>query len=505
MMSLSVCNVEGRDSRRLLLERRKARPSAPQGRRQMTARERAERICDLGSLFVPASMRRGRAATYGGVSVDRDGDGVVVGLGQVQGRPVVVVSHDFGVAGGSIGSAFADSVVRWQRLAIDIGCPIVYLNDSGGARIHEGIEALDGCGRIFAENIHARDVVPQVSVIMGPCAGAAAYSPALTDWTVMVRGQGQMFLTGPEVVRAATGETVDPEDLGGALLHTKDSGVAHLDVEDELAACAVVRQMLGFLPSRAGGDLPVMEAVPPRLALSVLTSVVPSSPAVPFNMRRVLGAILDGSEDLELMARYGASLLTGFARLDGVPVGIVASQSRRRGGILDAQAAVKGARFVSFCGRFGLPIITFVDVPGFLPGSAEEKRGVITHGAGLLAAYVGARVPKLTVIVRKAYGGAYIAMGSRSLGADFSWAWMGSELAVMGPEAAVGLLHRRELAAAADPRTMRRELAAHYRESVTQPLVAAEAGIVDEVIFPEESRDRLVTALRILRSRSREH
>ena len=505
-MALQAVEIEGDDPRQLLLERRKARAvPGKQGRRQLTARERVERICDPGSFFEPTSMRRGRAAAYGGASVDRDGDGVIAGFGRVQGRPVVVVSHDFGVAGGSIGSAFADSVVRSQHLAQDVGCPIVYLNDSGGARIHEGIEALNGCGRIFAENVRARDVVPQISVIMGPCAGAAAYSPALTDWTIMVRGQGQMFLTGPEVVRAATGQTADPEDLGGALLHTRDSCVAHLDVEDELAACATIRQLLGFLPSRAGGDLPVVDAVPPRLESTVLTSIVPASPAKPFNMRRVLGAILDDGDDLELMPRYGTSLLTGFSRLDGVPVGIVASQPRRRGGILDAASAAKGARFVSFCGRFGLPILTFVDVPGFLPGSAEEKKGVITHGASLLAAYVGAQVPKLTMIVRKAYGGAYIAMGSRSLGADFCWAWTGPELAVMGPEAAVGLLHRRELATAPDPVTRRRELADHYRESITQPFIAAEAGMVDEVILPEESRDRLVSALRFLRSSSKEH
>lgn len=436
--------------------------------------------------------------TYGGAGIARDGDGVIAGIGRVGGRPVAVVSHDFSVAGGSIGSAFAEAVVRVQQLAMDIGAPIVYLNDSGGARIHEGIQSLHGCGQIFASNVRARAVVPQVSVIMGPCAGAAAYSPALTDWTIMIRERGQMFLTGPEVVRLAIGESVDPEDLGGARLHTEDSGVAHLDVADEIQALASVRQLLGFLPSRAGAPLPLSDSVAPQTDPEVLAGVVPASPAKPYNMRRVLAAVLDGGDELELMPGYGPSLLTGFARLDGVPVGVVASQPKCRGGILDSETAVKCARLVSFCARFGLPVLTFLDVPGFMPGSVEERRGVISHGAGMLAAYVEAAVPKLTLVVRKAYGGAYIAMGSRALGADFTWAWTSAELAVMGPEAAVGLLHRRELRAATDPAAERRRLAAAYREQVTRPFVAAEAGILDEVILPEESRERMIAALRLL-------
>ena len=380
------------------------------------------------------------------------GDGVIAAVGEVTGRPVVVLSHDFGYRGGSIGSVFADTVVRAQRLAIDRRIPLVYLNDSGGARIHEGVSALDGCGRIFRQNVLARAVVPQISVIMGPCAGAAAYSPALTDWTVMVRGGSQMFLTGPEVVRAATGEVVDPEDLGGALLHTRESGVAHLDADDETHALALVRQLLAFLPQSVGAPLPKRPVAQPDTPVEDIAALVPSAPQKPFNMRRVLSGVLDGGGDeLELMPRFAQSVLTGFARLEGLPVGIVASQPSRRGGILDARSATKAARFVTLCGRFGIPILTFVDVPGFMPGTTEERRGVITHGAELLAAYVEARAPKLTVVVRKAYGGAYIAMGARSLGADFSWAWPTAEVAVMGPEAAVGLLHRRELAAADNP------------------------------------------------------
>jgi acetyl-CoA/propionyl-CoA carboxylase, biotin carboxylase, biotin carboxyl carrier protein len=489
-------------AREVLLSRRAARrgEGAVSGR-QLPAWGRVERLCDPRSFVELAPLRRGHAPTYGGAGVARDGDGVIAGFGSVAGRPVAVVAHDFGVAGGSIGSGFAESVVRLQQLAMDVGAPIIYLNDSGGARIHEGIQSLHGCGRIFTQNVRAQRVVPQVSVIMGPCAGAAAYSPALTDWTIMVRGRGQMFLTGPEVVRAAVGEVVDPDDLGGALLHTTDSGVAHLDAADELEALAAVRQLLGFLPSRAGAPVPVIGAVAPQVEPDVLATVVPESPARPFNMRRVLAAVLDGGDELELMPGFGPSLLTGFARLDGVPVGVVASQPKCGGGVLDAQTAVKCSRFVSFCGRFGLPVLTFLDVPGFMPGSVEERKGVITHGAGMLAAYVEAAVPKLTLVVRKAYGGAYIAMGSRSLGADFTWAWTSAELAVMGPEAAVGLLHRRELAAAGDPADTRRELAAEYRTTVTHPFLAAEAGIIDEVILPEESRGRMVSALRLLMSK----
>ena len=452
---------------------------------------------DPGTFSELEPFRRARAAQYGSTA-PADGDGVIIGWGLVRGRLTAVAAHDFAFAGGSIGAGFAAKVTRIQRLAIDKKMPIVYLNDSGGARIHEGIEALNGCGEIMALNVTAARVVPQVSVIMGPCAGAAAYSPALTDWTIMVRGTGQMFLTGPEVVRAATGEHVDPEDLGGTTLHTRSSGVAHLEAGDEDEALAHVRQLLSFFPQSSGQDLPErLPASPLPARAHALPELVPANPRAAFDMRDVLAGILDASLLFEVMPAIAPSLLTGFARLDGVPVGVVASQPLRKGGILDAATAAKGARFVSFCGRFGLPIVTFVDVPGFLPGSAEERRGVITHGAALVAAYVGARVPKLTVIVRKAYGGAYIALGSRALGADLTWAWPQAEIAVMGPEAAVGLLHRRALRDAAEPNEMRAKLAADYRERVTSPLTAAELGLIDDVILPEETRDRLVSGLRM--------
>ncbi|MEX2459505.1 MAG: carboxyl transferase domain-containing protein, partial [Actinomycetota bacterium] len=330
----------------------------------------------------------------------------------------------------------------------------------------------------------------------GRCAGAAAYSPSLTDWTVMVPGASQMFLTGPAVVRAATGEDVEPEVLGGAAIHSRESNVAHLLAADETRATAAVRRLLSFLPRAVGEVLPRL-AAPLRTMPGPLDEVLPASPRAPFDMWRILDGVLDGGDRLELMSEFAPAMITALARLDGVPVGVVASQPARRGGILDSRGAAKVARFVAFCGRFGLPILTFVDVPGFLPGTTEERRGVINHGASMLAAYVEAPSPKLTVIVRKAYGGAYIAMGSRSVGADFTWAWPGAEVAVMGPEAAVGLLHRRELASAANEAELRAELAAGYRAAVTNPFVAAEAGIIDEVIYPGETRARMAAALRI--------
>ncbi|WP_228001335.1 acyl-CoA carboxylase subunit beta [Nocardia australiensis] len=463
--------------------------------RQLSARDRARALCDDGVFHEIATLREGGGGMLGG-GASLPGDGVAVGWGLVRGRPTAVASHDFGVAGGSIGSVFADKVVRLQRFAIDTGMPIVYINDSGGARIHEGIEALHGCGRIFAQNVLAKKRVPQISLIMGPCAGAAAYSPALTDWTVMVAGLARLFLTGPEVVKAATGEIVDPEDLGGTALHTGDSGVAHLAAADEAAALRLTVELLGYLPQCRGSELPLEPARDPERDPADLHHIVPTAGNTPFDVRQALACIVDAGSGLELAGRFSPSVVTGFARLNGVPVGIVASQSRRRGGILDAKAAQKVARFVRFCGRFGVPITTFVDVPGFMPGAVEERRAVITHGADMLDAYADAGSPRLTVIMRKAYGGAYIAMGSQSLGADFTWAWPGAEIAVMGPEGAVGILHRRELAAAEDPRAARAGLAAEYRATVTHPFRAVDAGIVDDVIKPEATRDALIAALR---------
>lgn len=478
--------------REVLAHRRRERMARiePKGVREFTARERAEMFVDAGSFVEISPLRR---------AAGKSGSGVVVGWGMTDGHPVVVASHDAAVASGAIGAVFAEHVMRAQRLAIDKGYPIVYINDSGGANIHDGIHALHGCGGIFANNVEASHKIPQISLILGPCAGAAAYSPALTDWTIMVKGQGQMFLTGPEIVKAATGEDAHPDDIGGSLLHTKISGVAHLEVNTESEAFAAARLLLSFLPPRVGGPVKNVPAAAPDPAAEYdLPRLVPERTSVVFDMNKLLDGVLDAGPRFEVSPTYGTSVLTLFARLEGRPVGVVASQPQSRGGILDSKSSVKVARFVEFCSRFGLPILTFVDVPGFLPGTVEEKRGVITHGAKVLKAYVEAKSPVLTVIVRKAYGGAYIAMGARSLGADFTWAWAGSEIAVMGPGGAVALLHRRELKAADDPIALRDSLAADYREQVARPYIAAEAGIVDDVILPEETRSRMADALLVL-------
>ena len=491
-------SVRPDSARDVLTARRETRleRSGPMGNREYTARQRAEQLLDPATFVQLSLLRRPRVTSYGGSREGVDGDGVIVGWGTIGGRATMVVSHDFSVAGGSIGAVFAESVMHGQRIAIDHGMPIVYINDSGGARIHEGIEALHGCGGIFSLNVEASHVVPQISIILGPCAGAAAYSPALTDWTIMAKGQGQMFLTGPEIVKAATGEVVEPDEIGGSRLHTKESGVAHLEVETEGEAFAAARQILEHTPEM---NVPPTPGSGPRAAAAAaLPNVVPASPSAAYDMNQVLDGILDEGPRVDLMPTFGTSIITTLARLDGRPVGVVANQPRGRGGILDSSSSVKAARFVNYCARFGLPILTFVDVPGFLPGSVEERRGVITHGASLLRAYVEAKTPKLTVIVRKAYGGAYIAMGSSSLGADFSWAWADSEIAVMGPGGAVGLLFRRELKAAEDQASLRQTLAEEYRSQVTRPFIAAEAGIVDDVILPEETRGRLADALRLL-------
>ena len=476
--------------RDVLARRRTYEPARPRGRRVFTAQERARLLLDPDT-FVPLTPMRGMGE---GRSI-----GVVTGWGLMEGRPVVVVSHDAAIASGAIGEAFAEAVQAAQRLAIDRGFPIVYINDSGGAKIDEGIRALHGCGGVFRLNVQAQRRVPQISLILGPCAGAAAYSPALTDWTIMVREHSQMFLTGPDVVRAAIGEDATAEEIGGSWVHTRTSGVAHLEVESEQDAFDAARRLLSFLPSHVDGAPARRDGVPPaQLAAARLPHVVPESPSEVFDMSLVLDGLLDHAPRLELTPNHAPSILTVLARLDGHPVGVLANQPAARGGILDAESSVKAARFVEFCARFGLPVITFVDVPGFMPGTVEESRGVITHGARLLHAYASATSPLLTVIVRKAYGGAYIAMGATSLGADVTWAWSGAEIAVMGPAGAVNLLHRRELAAASDPAALRAELAQRYRENVARPYLSAEAGIVDDVILPEETRGRMVSALRML-------
>jgi len=487
-----VTELEQKPDHRLALEHRRHERFArvePRGKRVHTARERVELLFDEGSFVETTPLR----SAHGG------GSGVVTGWGLVDGRPVVVASHDAAVASGAIGAVMAEAIMDAQRLAMERGFPIVYVNDSGGARIPDGIHALHGCGGIFALNVEAQARIPQISLILGPCAGAASYSPALTDWTIMVKEQGHMFLTGPGIVKAATGEDATADEIGGSTLHTETSGVAHLEVASEEEALESARLLLSFLPSHVGGPQQAGAPVPANpMAAEALPGLVPEKTSVVFDMNQLVDGVLDNGARLELMPDHAGSVLTLFGRLDGHPVGVVANQPACRGGILDSKSSVKLARFVEFCGRFGVPVLTFVDVPGFLPGTVEESRGVITHGAKVLKAYVDAKSPKLTVVVRKAYGGAYIAMGAKSLGADQTWAWSNSEIAVMGPGGAVSLLHRRELAAAEDPVALRDQLAADYRENVARPYVAAEAGVIDDVILPEETRGRMAAALRML-------
>jgi acetyl-CoA/propionyl-CoA carboxylase carboxyl transferase subunit len=478
--------------RDVLAQRRGVTIPEPRGRRTFNAEQRARLLLDPDTFVRLTPLRTGEGGT---------GAGVVAGWGRVEGRPVVVISHDASVASGAISAVFAEAVMEGQRLAIERGFPIVYVNDSGGARIHDGIHALHGCGGIFKLNVEASRKVPQISVILGPCAGAAAYSPALTDWTIMVREQAQMFLTGPSIVKEATGEDATAEEIGGSRMHTETSGVAHLEVDTEQEALDAARRLLSFLPSHVDGPQNVQAPHPvDPTAAARLPHVVPDKSSVVFDMFDVLDGVLDAGPRMELMPRHAPSVLTVLGRLDGRPVGVLANQPNARGGILDSKASVKASRFVEFCTRFKVPVLTFVDVPGFLPGTVEEGRGVITHGATLLRAYAAATSPLLTVVVRKAYGGAYIAMGAKSLGADFTWAWSGAEIAVMGPGGAVALLHRRALAAADDPDALRSKLAADYREEVARPYLAAEAGILDDVILPEETRDRMAAALDMLTS-----
>jgi len=457
-----------------------------------TARERLEMLLDPGSFEELDAFSRL-------TEEDALGDSVVTGSGLVAGRPVCVFAQDFTVQGGSVGAVHGRKICKVMDLALSNGVPLIGLNDSGGARIQEGVDALAAYGEIFFRNTMASGVIPQISVILGPCAGGAVYSPAITDWTFMVRGTGHMFITGPDVLRAVTREEVTFESLGGAQVHAEKSGVAHFVCEDEEAALAQARRLLGFLPENNAEDPPShpTDDAPERLAPE-LDDLVPEAPDRAYDMRRVIQAVVDGGDWLEVHEGFAPNLLVGFARLAGQPVGIVAQQPDVLAGVLDIDASDKGARFIRFCDCFNIPIVTLVDTPGFLPGSAQEHGGIIRHGAKLIFAYAEATVPKVSVITRKAYGGAYIVMSSKHLRGDINLAWPSAEIAVMGPEAAVSVVHRKELAAAADATALRETLTAAYRQQYASPYVAAARGYVDAVIVPRETRPRLIAALRML-------
>ena len=472
----------------------------PKGK--LTARERIELLCDPGSFTELDALAVHRTEAFGMGERKIPGDGVVTGYGRVEGRDIFLFSHDASVFGGSLGEVFAEKVCKVMDLAVRSGRPCIGINDSGGARIQEGVVSLAGYADIFYRNVQSSGVVPQISVIVGPCTGGAVYSPAITDFVFMVEQLGYMFITGPEVIRVTTGEKVGFDDLGGAEVHNIKSGVAHFLSHGEAEAFACVRRLLSYLPASNRERPPAIESRDePDRRDSALQAVIPENPQQPYDMKAVIDAVVDRDSFFEVQEHFAQNLVVGLARLDGEVVGIVGNQPRILAGALDINASVKGARFVRFCDAFNIPLVTFVDVPGFLPGTSQEYNGIIRHGAKLLYAFAEATVPKLTVITRKAYGGAYDVMSSKHIGADFNYAWPTAEIAVMGPRAAVNIIFRRELAAAEEGAGKGEELVLDYRERFANPYVAAERGYVDDVIEPQETRPTLIRSLKLLKDK----
>jgi propionyl-CoA carboxylase beta chain len=469
---------------------------------KLTARERLELFLDPGSFVEMDKFKTHRCGDFGMEASKIPGDGVVTGYGLVEGRQVFVFAQDFTVFGGSLSGAYSEKVCKVMDRALEVGCPVVGLNDSGGARIQEGVVSLAGYADIFLRNTLASGVVPQISVIMGPCVGSAVYSPAITDFIFMVKNTSYMFIAGPDVIRTATHEEVTKEDLGGAQVHSEKSGVAHFTGDTEEATLRAVRELLGFLPLSNREDPPARPCSDdPARRDDLLETVVPESPSETYDMKEVVKAVVDDRHFFEVAPHFAANMVVGFARMNGRPVGVVANQPSVLAGCLDIDASVKGARFVRFCDAFNLPLITFVDVPGFLPGTDQEWGGIVKHGAKLLYAFAEATVPKITVIARKAYGGAYDVMASKHIRADVNLAYPSAEIAVMGPESAVNVVFRKEILAARDQEAERQRLVVEYREKFANPYKAAELGYVDEVIRPEETRPRVIRALEMLRAK----
>jgi propionyl-CoA carboxylase beta chain len=494
---------------------------------KMTARERIERLLDPGSFTELDELARHRATDFGMTANRPYGDGVVTGFGTIDGRPVCVFSQDFTVFGGSLGEVYGEKIVKVMDHAMKVGCPIIGINDGGGARIQEGVVALGLFAEIFRRNVLASGVIPQISLIMGPCAGGAVYSPAITDFTLMVEGISHMFITGPDVIKTVTGEEVSFEELGGAQAHNAKSGVAQFQAKDEDECFDFARDLLSYLPSNNLDDPPVYDGGPDDwggaagsgLALggaagsgladvlavtgadAELDTAIPDSANQPYDMHNIIEHVLDGGEFLEVHAGFAHNIIVGFGRADGHAVGVVANQPMHLAGCLDIDASEKAARFVRTCDAFNIPVLTFVDVPGFLPGTGQEWGGIIRRGAKLIYAYAEATVPKVTVITRKAYGGAYDVMGSKHLGGDVNLAWPTAHIAVMGAQGAVNILYRRELAGAEDPDALRAQLVTEYEDTLANPYIAAERGYVDAVIRPAETRSQVIRALRTLRTK----
>jgi propionyl-CoA carboxylase beta chain len=463
---------------------------------KLLARERVERLLDPGSFFELDRYVRHRESNFGMLERRPYGDAVVTGYGTIFGRKVFVFSQDFTVFGGSLSEVFAEKICKVMDLAAKFGCPLIGINDSGGARIQEGVVSLAGYAEIFWRNVQASGVIPQISLIMGPTAGGAVYSPAMTDFVLMVEASSYMFITGPDVVKTVTGEEVTFEELGGAATHAAKSGVAHFIAPDEEACLEDARYLLSFLPQNNVDPPPYAEPTDPAGREDAeLDSAIPDDPAKPYDMKSVISRVVDDGDFLEVHERWAENIVCCFARLNGYPVGVVGNQPRALAGVLDIDSSTKAARFVRTCDAFNIPLVTFVDVPGFLPGTAQEWGGIIRHGAQLLYAYCEATVPKLAVITRKAYGGAYDVMSSKHIRADFNFAWPTAEVAVMGPEGAVNIVFRKQIEEAPDPEARRAELIEAYRSQFANPYAAAERGYVDDVIEPRRTRPVLIDAL----------
>jgi acetyl-CoA carboxylase carboxyltransferase component len=476
--------------------------AAQKAKGKLTARERISLLLDPGSFQEVELLRRHQATGFGLEDNRPYTDGVVTGWGTVDGRTVFVYAHDFRIFGGALGEAHAEKIHKIMDMAITAGAPVVSLNDGAGARIQEGVSALAGFGGIFQRNSRASGVIPQISVMLGPCAGGAAYAPALTDFVFMVRGTSQMFITGPDVIRAVTGEEISQEGLGGTDVHATTSGVCHFAFDDEASCLEHVRYLLALLPSN-NRELPPQanRSDPADRSCDSLAAIVPGQSNLTYDMHEVIEEIVDDGEHLEVHESWATNVICTLASLGGHTVGIVANQPRSMAGVLDIKASEKAARFVRFCDAFSIPIVTLIDVPGFLPGVTQEHEGIIRHGAKLLYAYCNATVPRVSLILRKAYGGAYIVMDSRSIGADLSFAWPDNEIAVMGAEAAAGVIFRRQIAAASDPEQMRVSLIKEYKAKLMHPYYAAERGLVDDVIDPADTRQVLIRSLDMLRSK----
>ncbi len=471
-------------------------------RGKMTARERILALLDPDSFVELDAFAVHRTSAFGMEKRKPMGDGVITGHGTIDGRPVCIFAQDFTVFGGSLGEVFAEKICKVMDLALRMGVPCIGINDSGGARIQEGVVSLGGYAEIFYRNVISSGVIPQLSLIAGPCAGGAVYSPVMTDFILMVKGIGQMYITGPDVIRTVTGEEVGYEELGGAMVHNSRSGVAHFAADSEEASFEQLRTLLSFIPSNNMDDPPYLAPSddPDRADVSLQT-IIPDSARRPYDMKQIIETVVDDNFFFEVQEYWARNIIIGFARLDGFSVGVVANQPMHMAGTLDIDSSIKAARFVRFCDAFNIPLVTFVDVPGFLPGTQQEYGGIIRHGAKLLFAYCEATVPKLTVITRKAYGGAYDVMASKHIRADFNFAWPTAEIAVMGVDAAVRIIFRKELAEADDPTVRLAELSSDYQQRFANPYVAAERGYIDAVIEPQETRAALIKALRIARTK----